>query len=76
MERSQNILVASVEPEPIGILARWSINKHVPKVVDLCSQFAESGKTSEGPCLQLLPSSRKSHLGALFLCFPYPYKYL
>ena len=85
MERSEEILVASVEPDPIGFLvgclmpalpARWSMNKDAPKVLGLCSQFAASGKTSEGRCLELLPLSRRRHSGAFLLCFPYTYKYL
>ena len=83
MERSEEILVASVEPEPIGTLVgclvpvlppRWSMNKDVAKVVGLCSQFAASSKTTEDPCL--LPGSRRRHSGAFFLCFPDTYKYL
>ena len=33
----------------------------------LCSQFAESGKMSEDPCLELVPCSRRRHSGAFFL---------
>ena len=85
MEHSEDILVAYVEPEPIETLvgclvpalpARWSMNKDVAKVVGLCSQFAASGKTSEYPCLELLPGSRRRHSGAVFVCFPYTYKFL
>ena len=85
MERSEEILVASVEPELIGTLVgclvsalppRWSMNKDVAKVVGLCSQFAASGKTSEDPYLELLPGSRRRHSGAFFLCFRDTYKYL
>ena len=50
----------------------------------LCSQFAESGKTSEDPCLELFPGSRRRHLGAFSLsllsralrAIPCLYKYL
>ena len=85
MERPEGILVASVEPKPIATLvgclvpalpARWSMNIDVAKVVGLCSQFTASGKKSEDPCLELLPGSRRRHLGTFFLCFPYTYKYL
>ena len=50
----------------------------------LCSQFVESGKTSEDPCLKVCPGSRRRHLGAFFLsllsralcAIPYTYEYL
>ena len=50
----------------------------------LCSQFAESGKMSEDPCLELVPCSRRRHSGAFFLsllshalhAIPYTYKHL
>ena len=85
MERSEEILVASVEPEPIESLvgclvlalpARCSMNKDFAKLVGLCSRFAASGKTGEDPCLELLPDSRRRHSGPFCLCFPYTYKYL
>ena len=33
----------------------------------LCSQFVDSGKMSEDPCLELVPCSRRRHSGAFFL---------
>ena len=76
MERSKEILVAFVEPEPIGSLvgclvtalrARWSMSKDVAKVLGLCCQFAASGKASEDPYLELLPGSTRRL--SFFLCF-------
>ena len=36
----------------------------------LCSQFAESGKTSEDSCLEHFPGLRRRHFGAFSLSLP------
>ena len=46
------------------------MNKDVAKVVGRCSQFAASGKTSEDPCLELLPGLRRRHTCTFTCIFP------
>ena len=58
MECSEEILVASLEPEPIGTLvgclvpalpARWSMNKEVAKVAAKIVQHFSGGRTQPYP---------------------------